>query len=97
MGKEAGTISLIPMERIEGMSASTHSLPLSMLARYLKLELNCEVVLLGIQPKSIKPWGLLSAEVTQSIDTIVDEISTLCFGGLLNPASIQRAGQPNLF
>ena len=34
------------------MSASTHSLPLSILARYLILEINCTVTLLGIQPGS---------------------------------------------
>jgi hydrogenase 3 maturation protease len=86
-GEEAGAISLIPMEQIEGMSASTHSLPLSMLVRYLTLELNCEVVLLGIQPKSIELGEIVSAEVTQAVNTIVDEILALCFGGLPNPAS----------
>jgi hydrogenase 3 maturation protease len=92
MGEEAGAISLIPMEQIEGMSASTHSLPLSMLVRYLTLELNCEVVLLGIQPKSIELGEIVSAEVTQAVNTIVDEILALCFGGLPNPASTTMRG-----
>src|ERR1051325_6034884 len=52
MGESPGTIQWIPEESIDGMSASTHSLPLSMLARYLRLEINCTVVLLGIQPNS---------------------------------------------
>jgi hydrogenase 3 maturation protease len=92
MGTEAGTISLIPMEQIDGMTASTHSLPLSMLARYLTLELNCEVALLGIQPKSIELGETISREVHQAAAEIVEEISTLCFGGLPNPASVTMRG-----
>ena len=88
MGVEAGAISLIPMDQIEGMTASTHSLPLSMLARYLILELNCEVALLGIQPKSIELGENISKEVHQAATEIVEEISTLCFGGMPNPAWI---------
>lgn len=86
MGAEAGTISLIQMEQIEGVTASTHSLPLSMLARYLTLELNCEVALLGIQPKSIELGKKISKEVHQAATEIVEEISTVCFDGMPNPA-----------
>jgi hydrogenase 3 maturation protease len=92
MGEEAGAISLIPMEKIEGMSASTHSLPLSMLARYLNLELNCEIALLGIQPKSIEMGEVVSREVTQAVNSIVDEILTLCFGGSPKPDSVTTRG-----
>ena len=47
MGKEPGTVAWISEEDIDGMSASTHSLPLSMLAHYLTLELNCKVTIAG--------------------------------------------------
>ena len=50
MDQHPGTVQWIPEEAIDGMSASTHSLPLSMLARYLTLDLHCTVTLLGIQP-----------------------------------------------
>ncbi len=53
MGKEPGTVEWINEEDIDGMSASTHSLPLSMLVKYLTLELNCKVMLLGIQATSL--------------------------------------------
>lgn len=96
MGEEAGTIALIPMEQIDGISASTHSLPLSMLARYLTLELNCEVALLGIQPKSVEMGEIVSVEVAQAVDTIVDEILALCFGGLPIPLPPQCVERPNL-
>jgi hydrogenase 3 maturation protease len=74
-----GTICWVPIQLIEGMSASTHSLPLSMLARYLTLELNCVVALIGIQPKSNAVGEIVSEEVSQAIDEIVDEICNSCF------------------
>ncbi|GAB4498724.1 MAG: hydrogenase maturation peptidase HycI [Anaerolineales bacterium] len=92
MGKVAGSIALIPIDQIDGISASTHSLPLSMLARYLTLELNCEVALLGIQPKSVEIGESLSNEVNQAVSDIVDEISTLCSGDFSNPASMTMRG-----
>jgi hydrogenase 3 maturation protease len=86
MSAEVGAISFIPMEQIEGMTASTHSLPLSMLARYLTLELNCEVALLGVQPKSVEFGEIISREVRQAVAEIVEEISMLCFSSTPNPA-----------
>lgn len=74
-----GAICWVPIQAIDGMSASTHSLPLSMLARYLTLELNCMVALIGIQPKSNDFGEIVSAEVLQAIDEIVDEICNTCF------------------
>lgn len=92
MGKEAGSIALIPMEQIEGMSANTHSLPLSMLARYLTLELNCEVALLGIQPKSVEMGEPVSDEVNQAVSDIAEEMSTLCPECFSSPASTTMRG-----
>ena len=79
-----GAVCWVPIQSIEGMSASTHSLPLSMLARYLTLELNCMVALIGIQPKSNDFGETISAEVSQAIDEIVEEICKTCFA--LKPA-----------
>jgi len=72
MGELPGTIRLIGMDEIEGMSASTHSLPLSMLAKYLMLELNCDVYLLGIQPGSTDVGESVGAEVHRAVGQIVE-------------------------
>ena len=77
MGEEPGTLQWIPEESIDGMSASTHSLPLSMLSRYLKLELNCAVAVLGIQAASNEVGERLSSDVSRAIDKIVDELDSL--------------------
>jgi hydrogenase 3 maturation protease len=74
MGEKPGTIQWIPEESIDGMSASTHSLPLSMLARYLTLEIDCTVVLLGIQSISNEVQDGISMEVAQAIQEIADEL-----------------------
>jgi hydrogenase 3 maturation protease len=77
MGEKPGTVQWIPEESIEGMSASTHSLPLSMLAHYLKLELNCAVAFLGIQAASNEVGERVSTEVLQAIEEIVDVLDEL--------------------
>jgi hydrogenase 3 maturation protease len=79
MRDKPGAIGWIPIQSIEGMSASTHSLPLSMLARYLTLELKCVVGLIGIQPKSNDFGETVSVEVSQAVLEIVDEICETCF------------------
>jgi len=77
MAGKPGTIQWIPEEAIDGMSASTHTLPLSMLARYLVLELHCTVKLLGIQPGSNDVGKKVSPQVLQAVDEIVDELDTM--------------------
>lgn len=74
MGKAPGTVEWIPEESIDGMSASTHSLPLSMLAHYLKLDLNCTVVILGIQINSNDMGEQVSPEVLRAVAEIVHEL-----------------------
>jgi len=86
MGKEPGAISLIPFEQIDGMTASTHSLPLSMLAQYLTLELACTITLVGIQLKSNDIGGTVSPEVIDAVEEIAETISAVCFTGSSFPA-----------
>lgn len=78
MGFVPGTVALIPFDQIDGMTASTHSLPLSMLARYLTLELACTVVVLGIQPRSNDVGERVSAEVLEAVAEVAESISALC-------------------
>ncbi|HMU93032.1 MAG TPA: hydrogenase 3 maturation endopeptidase HyCI [Anaerolineales bacterium] len=79
-----GAICWVPIQAIEGMSASTHSLPLSMLARYLTLELHCDVALIGIQPKSNDVGEVISVEVQAAVNEIVNEMCDACL--IIKPA-----------
>lgn len=69
-----GAVQWIPLEAIDGMSASSHSLPLSILAKYLMLELDCEVGVLGIQPGQNEFDAALSFPVRSAADEIEAEI-----------------------
>ena len=74
MREAAGTVRWIAEDDIDGMSASTHSLPLSMLIHYLKLDLNCDVRLLGIQVRSNEVGETASMDVLRAVDDIVEEL-----------------------
>ena len=75
MGEAPGYIRWVEMDEIEGMSASTHSLPLSMLASFLNWELKCEVTLLGIQLKSNDVGETVNLDVVRAVNEIVNEIT----------------------
>ena len=67
----------------DGLSASTHTLPPSVLAGYLKATFGCEVALLGIQPASDDIGSPLSEPVCQAVRTVaqaLQEIGHLCGG-----------------
>jgi hydrogenase 3 maturation protease len=72
MDASPGAIQWIPLDAIDGMSASSHSLPLSILAKYITTELGCEVAVLGIQPGQNE----IEAEITPAVCAAVDEIVT---------------------
>ena len=72
MGKAPGRVEWISEDDIDGMSASTHSLPLSMLAKYLTLEFDCQVRLLGIQPASNEVGETVSAEVVRAVEEVAE-------------------------
>jgi hydrogenase 3 maturation protease len=69
----SGSIQWIPLESIDGMSASSHSLPLSMLAHYIISEFGCQVEVLGIQPGQNE----IGAELSPAVRAAVEEISCL--------------------
>ena len=82
MGEAPGSISLIPFEQIDGMTASTHSLPLSMLSRYLTLELNCAIALIGIQAASNDVGETVNPAVSAAIHEVAETIFDVCMAGI---------------
>jgi hydrogenase 3 maturation protease len=77
MGEQPGTIRMIDMDEIEGMSASTHTLPLSILAKYLVFELKCQLALIGIQPASTVVGEEVHPKVLRAVREIVEHILTI--------------------
>lgn len=89
MGETSGTIRWLSMDSVAGVSAFSHSLPLSMVMRYLTLELSCPVALLGIQIKSNEMGGEICCEVRSAAEEIVEELLSL-FTTMPTPASIRK-------
>jgi hydrogenase 3 maturation protease len=67
MGARAGSLGLLAVEQIDGVSVGTHGLPLSVLAGYLQKETGCSVVVLGIEPDRLEPEEGLSEAVRSGV------------------------------
>jgi hydrogenase 3 maturation protease len=73
-GDVPGEICWLKEEQIEGLSASSHTLPLSMFGGYLREEFHCQVEYLGIQPQRIEFDEPLSPSVQEATRELVEEI-----------------------
>jgi hydrogenase 3 maturation protease len=76
-GALPGGVRCLPLEKAEGMSASTHTLPLNLLASYLTMELGCELELIGIQPGNTFTDAPLTPPVMQAAHVVVEELVNL--------------------
>jgi hydrogenase 3 maturation protease len=74
-GAAPGSIRLFESADIGGMTSSTHTLPLHVIADYLTHELGCRVVFLGLQPKSVAFGDAVSNEVAAAIEETVEAIA----------------------
>ncbi len=70
MDAEAGEIGWLSWQDTSGFSASTHTLPLHLLAAYITSEMGCEVTLIGIQPATLNIGAELTPEVRQAAEEI---------------------------
>ncbi|MFA5338341.1 MAG: hydrogenase maturation peptidase HycI [Candidatus Omnitrophota bacterium] len=63
ISKKSGDVVLFNPEDIKGISFCTHQLPMNIMIDYLKKYIECDVLIVGIQPKSLKVGNKLSKEV----------------------------------
>lgn len=77
LGEPAGTIQFVELDQVRGFSASSHSLPLSVLAKFLEQEFLCDVVLCCIQPMSLAFEAPLTIAVNKAVDDVVAEFVAL--------------------
>jgi len=85
MGDPPGTIRWLDWHEAVGLDASTHSLPASMVARYLVGELSCEVALIGIQVQDTSLGAGISPPVRRAIRSVSRGLTML----------LLDAGDPN--
>lgn len=69
-----GVVQLFDWQQTVGLSASTHSMPPTMLAKFLVSELRCQVVLVGIQPKGLDFDTAVSPETKRAVRNVVATI-----------------------
>jgi hydrogenase 3 maturation protease len=86
MDQLPGTIRLIEWQDTIGLSASTHTLPLNVIAQYLVAELGCEVAVIGIQPDANTFDTPLSPAVQRAVEEVVHGVRQEA-GGRLRYAS----------
>ena len=75
MSERPGAVRWLERGCALGCSASTHTLPLGMLATYLRESLGCDVRLLGIQPAVIGEEGPLSAPVCRTVERLARRLT----------------------
>lgn len=75
LGAPPGTVAWVDWVGAHGMSASTHTMPPTMFARYLVEELGCRVVLVGIQPAHLEFDRPVSPPVRAAVDALVLDLA----------------------
>lgn len=88
-----GSIRWIEPDEIDGMSASSHSLPLSMLAKFIQMDIGCQVRILGIQPAQNEIGETLSKPVAAAIAEIASQF--LAWGETTVP-HLQKKSRPGV-
>jgi hydrogenase 3 maturation protease len=74
LGKLPGSTSWIEPHDTDGLSASTHTLPPSVLAKFLLAELGCRVAVIGIQPLRLELNAPLSPAVERGVDGVAEQL-----------------------
>jgi hydrogenase 3 maturation protease len=70
LGK-AGMIQCLYHDKTDGFSASSHSLPLSILGAFLRAEYGCDVYVLAITALSLEQDTALSSPVEKAVEEII--------------------------
>ncbi|MBS7653338.1 hydrogenase maturation peptidase HycI [Candidatus Bathyarchaeota archaeon] len=77
MGGEPGEARLLSIETIEGVSISTHNLPLNLLAGFIERMTGAKVAVIGVQPKETEFGARISIALKEAalrISKIIYEI-----------------------
>lgn len=71
LGEKPGVVRVFDWESADGMSASTHGMPPTLLAKFLVAELDCRVALVGIQPAHLRFESPVSGEIRCAVRRVV--------------------------
>ena len=76
MGDDPGAVRWLDWQDTIGLGGSTHTLPPSLLARFLVEDIGCAVSLIGIQPAANDLDTPLSAVVEAAVEEVVAALET---------------------
>ncbi|MGB9979912.1 hydrogenase maturation peptidase HycI [Methanobacterium sp.] len=77
MKKEPGYIRVVRKEEIANYNISTHAMPISFLIKYMETTVDAQIILVGIQPKSMEFAEPISKKVEESIDKVISTFNKL--------------------
>lgn len=75
LGERPGTIAWIDWAWAQGLSASTHTMPPTLFARYLVEQIGCSVMMVGIQPAHLDFDRPVSLEVREAVKKLVTDLT----------------------
>jgi len=82
METPAGQMALLDPSEISGISASTHTFPLSLLASFLEHEIaGCQVKMIGIQPAATEPLTAISTVMAEAVEDLANALRKQLLGG----------------
>jgi hydrogenase 3 maturation protease len=76
-GLEPGTVFLADEEAIAVGDMTSHHLPLRLLMRFLGVSIPCRVILVGVQPFSLRPGNRLSAPVRNTLPRLAEFLAEM--------------------
>jgi hydrogenase 3 maturation protease len=72
-----GVVKIVPPEGIEGVTVSTHALPLSIFVEIVQKSVKAKVLLLGVRPKTVNFAEGLSPEVEETAKDIAETLEVV--------------------
>lgn len=72
-----GTVALVDWRDTDGLSATTHTLPPSVLVKFIHQELGCPVEMILIQPEDIEFDHHITPAVRRAVDQVVASLVNL--------------------
>jgi hydrogenase 3 maturation protease len=77
--EEPGSIMIIDPDIIDGVSFSTHMLPLKVMLQYIQKEIGCRITILGIQVADVVYGNPVTEKINQSINETITILQNQIF------------------
>jgi len=77
IGKKPGEVELFTPENVGGISFSTHKLPVKIMAQFLQKDIDCKVMIIGIQPKTLEFGKNISKEAKSAVAKLTEALQSV--------------------